>query len=284
MHWSLGKCDVFYRDIGDASAPADQTALLVHGYPESSFSFHKVVDRLAEQFSRLVLVDFPGFGLSDKPERLTYSLFEQADALLSAWRGIGVRGGHLISHDMGDTVATEIVSRSVQGLLPDWFDRGLQTLTLTDGNMVMEKAALIPIQKLLRNKMIGPVVNRFTTLKLFAKQIARSNGVPLDKLDIEHMWQLYSRQDGHKLAWKTIRYLDERDRFQNPRWLIALGQFEKPIHICWGEADVQAPVAVAHHLKDHICPTAQLTLMPGVGHFCQLQAPKQWSDAVVGFF
>jgi len=58
---------VFCKDVGDPAAPPDRTLLLLHGFPESSFSFHKVVAGLAKLFDRLVLFDFPGYGLSDKP-------------------------------------------------------------------------------------------------------------------------------------------------------------------------------------------------------------------------
>ncbi|MFN3199552.1 MAG: alpha/beta fold hydrolase [Bradymonadia bacterium] len=283
LSWPQGDCSIFCRDIGNASAPADQTALIIHGFPESSFSFHKIVDRLSKHFERIVLVDFPGFGLSDKPERLTYSLLEQADALMWAWQHLKIRGGHVISHDMGDSVATEIVARAVQGLLPAWFDAGVQSLTLTNGNMVMEEAALVVMQVLLRNHTLGPFLNRFSGPALFRNQVRKANGAPLETLDIDRMWQLNTLQKGHRLTWKTIRYLDDRNRFQNTRWLKALSQFDRPVHICWGEADAVAPVAVAHHLKAHVCPDASLTLMPGVGHFCQLQAPDVWAEAVLGF-
>jgi len=258
--------------------------MLIHGYPESSYSYHKVVEGLGARFDRIVLIDFPGFGLSDKPERLTYSLMEQADALLFAWGRLGVRGGHVISHDMGDSVLTELVARSVQGLLPGWFDSGLQSVTFTNGNMVMEKAALVPMQKLLRNHTLGPLLNRFTRYGTFRSQVKMANGAPIDDDDIEHMWRLNALQNGHLLTWKIIRYLDERDRFQNPRWLSALGAFEGPVHICWGAADAVAPQRVAQHLKDEIHPAARLTLMQGVGHFCQLQAPDIWCENVLSFY
>ncbi len=282
--WPLGDCNIFYRDIGDSSAPPDKTLLLFHGYPESSFSYHKVVGRLAERFDRIVLVDFPGFGFSDKPERLTYALMEQADALLSVWKALGIRGGHAISHDMGDSVLTELVARCVQGLLPGWFDAGLQSLTFTNGNMVMEKAALVPMQKLLRHHTLGPLLNRFTRYPTFKGQVEAANGAPFDESDITRLWQINALADGHLLSWKIIRYLDDRDRFQNPRWLKALSQFGRPVHICWGEADAVAPARVARHLKDVVCPAARLTLMPGVGHFCQLQAPEMWSESILAFY
>ena len=65
---------VFCKDCGNPAAPPDRTLLLLHGFPESSFSFHKVVEGLAKLFDRVVLFDFLGYGLSDKPiANYTYS-------------------------------------------------------------------------------------------------------------------------------------------------------------------------------------------------------------------
>ena len=123
---------VFCKDCGNPAAPPDRTLLLLHGFPESSFSFHKVVEGLAKLFDRVVLFDFPGYGLSDKPlANYTYSLFEQADVALQVWKERGVTGGHVLSHDMGDSVHTELVARHVSGRLPAWLSAGLQSVTFT---------------------------------------------------------------------------------------------------------------------------------------------------------
>jgi pimeloyl-ACP methyl ester carboxylesterase len=58
---------VFCKDVGNPAAPPDRTLLLLHGFPESSLSFHKVVGGLAMFFDRVVLFDFPGYRFSDKP-------------------------------------------------------------------------------------------------------------------------------------------------------------------------------------------------------------------------
>ena len=284
LEWRQGECRIFYRDIGESVASPDKTLLILHGFPESTFSFHKAIGRLSDYFDRIVMVDFPGFGLSDKPTRLTYSLFEQTDALLSAWRQLDVCGGHALAHDMGDSILTELVARSVQGLLPAWFHSGLHSLTFTDGNMVMEKAALVPMQRLLRQPAIGPIMSRLSNLSLFRNQVIQANGAPLEIEDIDGMWQLNTLQNGHRLTWKLIRYLDDRDRFQNPRWLSALRRFDGPVHLCWGASDKVSPPAVAEHLKREVCPEARLTFMEGIGHFCQLQAPDEWSDATLDFY
>ena len=128
------------------------------------------------------------------------------------------------------------------------------------------------------------MLSQLTNSALFRNQVSRANGAPFDVEDIDKLWQLNTLQDGHRLSWKIIRYLDERDRFQNPRWLNALSRFDKPVHICWGASDNVSPPAVAKHLKNQVCPEATLTFMEGVGHFCQLQAPNQWSDAILQFY
>jgi len=157
---------VFYRDIGDTTASADDTLLLLHGFPESSYSYHAVIDFLAQRFKRIVLYDMLGYGLSDKPtEGYTYSLFEQADLAFAVWKELGVTGGHLLSHDMGDSVSTEIVARREHGLLPGFLSEDLRSLTYTNGSMVLGLADLRITQKLLLSRY-GRQFNKITTSKI----------------------------------------------------------------------------------------------------------------------
>ena len=278
---------VFYRDIGSLAAKPANTLLLLHGYPESSFSWHKVADGLAAQFDRVVMLDLPGYGLSDKhTDRYTYSLFEQADTVLQVWQALGVRGGHLLAHDMGDSVATELVARHVNGLLPACFDSGLQSLTLTNGSVVLGLAKLRLMQRLLLTPL-GPLLSQLATRHVFAQQARSAHGpATLSDADIDGLWVNMCQQDGRRKNHILLRYLNDRRRFEAARWLPALARADGdlPIHLCWGQADAVARVAMAHHLKQQVCPQAVVTLMPGVGHFCQLSDPQQWLDAVCEYY
>ncbi len=62
---------VFCKDVGNPAAPPDRTLLLLHGFPESSFSFHKVVGGLTQLFDRVVLFDFPATGSAISRSRTT---------------------------------------------------------------------------------------------------------------------------------------------------------------------------------------------------------------------
>lgn len=276
---------VFVKQMGKSSASPQKTMLLLHGFPESSYSYSKVVNGLLKTFDRIILFDMLGYGLSDKPTKdYTYSLFEQADVAFQVWKYFGVKGGHLLSHDMGDSVATEIVARYENDIMPQWFSEGLQSLTFTNGSMVLELASLRITQKILLSSY-GYVLKNMTTFKLFNQQVSSAHGNKnLSKEDIQILWEANTLQDGHKKTYLTIKYLNDRKRFEKTRWLPALTQTQLPIHICWGDKDAVAKIEMAHYLKKNVCKNASLTIMKGLGHFCQIGSPDKWIKAINNFY
>ena len=276
---------IFVKQLGESSASADKTLLLLHGFPESSYSFHKVVDGMLKIFDQIILFDMLGYGLSDKPTRnYTYSLFEQADTALSVWNHFGIKGGHLLAHDMGDSVATEILARHCNGIMPGWFSDDLQSLSFTNGSMVLELADLRIIQKILLSNF-GHLLKKLTTYKIFKHQVRSAHGnSKLAEEEIQSLWELNRLQDGHKKAHLTIKYLNDRKRFEKTRWLPALAETRLPIHICWGDKDAVAKIEMAHYLKKNVCKNATLTTMEGLGHFCQLGSPVKWVEYVSDFY
>lgn len=280
-----GGMQIFVREVGISSASPDQTLLILHGFPESSLSFHRVLDGLAENFERIILFDFPGYGFSDKPQLgYSYSLLEQANVALEVWKYLGVTGGHLLSHDMGDSVATELVAREVEQVLPDWFSAGFKSYTLTNGSVVLGLADLRIIQKLLLSP-VGKWVAKLSNSKIFHHQIRSAHReAPLEEVEISRLWNMNLHKQGREATHLTIKYLLDRRRYEASRWLPALSQTKVPIHICWGDQDNVAKVEIAHHLKNQVCPSAQLTLMKGAGHFCQLGSPETWLRSILAYY
>ncbi len=276
---------LFVIEFGAKSASSEKTLLLLHGFPESSYSYHAVIDGLLRFFDRIILFDMLGYGFSDKPlEGYTYSLFEQADTVFQIWQQLGVHGGHLLAHDMGDSVATEVLARSESDLLPAWFSDGLQSITFTNGSMVLDLADLRVTQKLLLSRF-GHLMKNMTTFKLFEQQVRSAHGnSKLSDHDIQILWASNQIQNGRQKTYLTIQYLNDRKRFEKTRWLPALSQTKLPIHICWGSDDAVANVKMAYYLKEHICKDATLTIMKGLGHFCQLASPDIWLKHISAFY
>jgi len=285
IFYSSFQHQLFDKQLGNSNASTEKTLLLIHGFPESSYSYHAVVDGLLEKFDRIILFDMLGYGLSDKPTKnYTYSLFEQADTVFEVWKHFNIKGGHLLSHDMGDSVSTEIVARHENGLMPAWFSEGLQSLTFTNGSMVLELASLRITQKILLSNY-GYLMKNLSTFTIFNQQIRSAHGNEnLSADEINVLWEANTLQDGHKKSYLTIKYLNDRKRFEKTRWLPALAQTKLPIHICWGNEDAVAKVEMAHYLKEKICKNATLTIMEGLGHFCQLGSPEKWVKYVSNFY
>src|ERR1700678_4165632 len=76
--------DVFYREAGPTDAPA---VVLLHGFPTSSHMFRNLIPALADRY-HVIAPDYPGFGLSDMPDRAKFNYSfaryaELVDGLLS---------------------------------------------------------------------------------------------------------------------------------------------------------------------------------------------------------
>jgi hypothetical protein len=69
---------------------------------------------------------------------------------------------------MGTSVTTELLARDLARHLP--FE--LRRAVLTNGSVILERASLRPIQKILRGPL-GPVVARFANPRVFARGFAR---------------------------------------------------------------------------------------------------------------
>lgn len=274
-HLSLHGHDTFFVDEGPHDAPV---LLFLHGYPTSSHDLAPALPLLTAE-RRVVAHDHLGFGLSDKPEDFSYSLMEQADQALALWRALGIQRAHLVAHDYGTSVATELLARRERGLLPIELD----SVTLCNGSMHIELADLRIIQVLLRNEWTGPLAARLASRALFARNMRRILARPevLDDDAIDGMWALLERADGRLRMPQITQYLLERRRFWH-RWIGALTRLDLPCHVLWGRKDPVAVPAIGQQVADET-PTARLTWLEELGHYPMLEDPEAWSAALIAF-
>lgn len=265
----------FFIDEGPRDAPA---LLFLHGYPTSSHDLAPALPRLTAAH-RVVAHDHLGFGLSDKPVDYGYSLMEQADQALLLWRHLGIEQAHLVAHDYGTSVATELLARRERGLLPI----ALDSVTLCNGSMHIELADLRIVQVLLRNPWTGPLAAKLTSRTIFAVNMRRILARPevFDDAAIDAMWALLTRDDGRARMPQITQYLLERRRFWH-RWIGALTRLDLPCHVVWGREDPVAVPAIGQQVADET-PGARLTWLEGLGHYPMVEDPDAWADAVLGF-
>jgi pimeloyl-ACP methyl ester carboxylesterase len=261
----------------ESEPPSDKpTILALHGFPTSSFDFQPVVGITADRY-RWVTFDYVGFGLSDKPAGIGYSIFEYADDAEVVVRELGVTECHLFGHDLGTSVACELVARRERGLSR----LAPRSLTLMNGSVHIELSQLTVSQRALLSPL-GPVVARLGTRRIFFAQMKRVFGRPVADRELELLWELCERADGQARLPDTIAYVRERRRFAE-RWVGTLGRLDLPVHLLWGVLDPVAVMAIPELLSKEI-PKAELTRLEGIGHYPQVEAPEETARELVRFF
>ena len=271
----LGVFVVDYRDasLGPGATPA--AAVVLHGFPTSSYDWRQALPHFGRG-RRVVLLDFPGYGLSEKPDNYGYSLMEQAEVVELVLGSLGVKRAHLLAHDMGTSVACELLARRERGLLS--FE--VRSLLLTNGSVYPELARLTPSQKILRSP-VGPLFSKLSSERIFRWQMRKILGVPIEERELGEMWAQLVHRQGRRLLPRLIGYIDERYRFWN-RWIGALRRLALPAHLLWGPRDPVAVMAIAQRLALEV-PGAELETLEGLGHYPMLEDPERFGAAVARF-
>lgn len=110
--------------------------------------------------------------------------------------------------------------------------------------MILERASLRPIQKILRGPL-GPVVARFANRRMFARGFARLFSVdhPLTPEEADAQWALMAYNNGAEISHLLISYLDER--LQNAsRWHGAVRDWRKATRALFGGSTTVAAAEV----------------------------------------
>src|SRR5262245_8971829 len=252
----------------------DPVLLLLHGFPSSSYDWKPLLE--LETDRAVLAYDCLGFGLSEKPADHDYTLAEQADiAEELVRRHAAGRPIFFVGHDMGTSVATELMARDLDGSLEMNLVGGL----LFNGSMIQNAASPILGQKLLRGRL-GPVAARLSSERFFRMQFASifSPEHPLSDEEAADQWCLIANDGGQRIGHRTIVYMNERET-RAPRWYGALANWEKPLHLAWAMRDPIATENVLNGVLD-LRPKAPLTRFERLGHYPQIEDPAALAGVI----
>lgn len=281
MHWQHWRSQGELIEIGGVRLFVHQEGrgpelLCFHGFPTSSYDWHRLLPLLADQF-RVTMFDFPGYGLSDKPVDLDYSIFRQCDAAQALLNKLGINRFHLLAHDMGTTVAAELLHRleHAQTTLR------IEAVTLLNAGLYMELHQPLVTQRLLRTPRLGAVIGRLAGRSLFMHQYPKvyMNPEAFDRSHYESQWRLLIHNRGRRVLHKIAGYMHERLRYRE-RWLGALKNSPIPVRLVWGMADRIATAAIAEKAYREL-NLVGLERLEGVGHYPQLEVPEKVACAIL---
>jgi pimeloyl-ACP methyl ester carboxylesterase len=247
--------------------------LFLHGFPSSSYDWHELFE--LRHGEATLAFDFLGFGLSEKPRDHVYTLAWQADTAEELVRRAGSPPVFVIGHDMGTSVATELMARDLRGEL----DIEMTGALLFNGSMLLHLAKPTLGQNLLRSRL-GPLFARLTNERSFRAQFSRifSPQHPLSPEEAADQWSLLTHHGGQRIAHLTINYMAERERFTE-RWHGAIRDWPGPLTFAWGLQDPVARTEVLDGLRA-LRPGVETIELPDAAHYPQLEQPELISAAI----
>ena len=259
---------------------AGPNVILIHGFPTSCHDFRELIGILKGAF-RCVAFDFLGFGLSDKPEAFSYSLFQQSDLIEALAEEKGIKQAHIISHDMGTSAHTELLARQQEGRL----GFKIQTSTFLNGSMIKDMATLTDSQRMLEDpqrlpEAINTCANMVEIYVPGLKNLMKKPEV-ISADDETVMQEILRYQDGNLRIPNVYAYVRER-YLHKERWLGALQNEKTPIQFVWATGDPVANHAMGKKLSEMV-PQAGYTEVEDSGHFIPIEAPETVAKTFMSF-
>jgi pimeloyl-ACP methyl ester carboxylesterase len=260
--------EVHYTDHGPRDAPA---VLLIHGFGAWTFTWRNQARALLAAGYRVVAVDQPGYGASDRPAAPLYSTWQQAAAHIAVLDALGIRRAHVVGHSFGGRVALQLAIAWPQrvaalvGICPEAF--------ATDRPAIARIAALPLIGYALAFWSLTPALAPVGLRALSANgapwltpEVAAGYTAPLavKGTTAAQVWQARSPKDGPLPV---------------PRNLAAVRQ---PALLVWGARDRVFPASDGQRLLG-ILPDARLHIVPEAGHLPHEDAADDVSAAILAF-
>jgi haloalkane dehalogenase len=254
-----------FREEGAADAPV---ALLLHGYPSSSYLWKDVMPAIAAAGYRAVAPDFAGYGDSplSRGDRGTWA--DHMQALDDFVAEHDLAPVVLVVHDWGGLIGLRwacdrpycvkaLVIMST-GFFPDGKWHGLAEGMRTPG----------------QGEQIAASITRETFAELLRGASPRITDEALDEY-----WKGFADTDRRAAHLALYRSGDFQELAAYDG---ALARLDVPTLLLWGEHDTFAPVAGAYRFKKEL-PGAELVVLDDAGHFLQEDDPDRVAQELSRF-
>lgn len=251
-------------------AGAGSPLLLIHGFLVSHLEFDEIIGPLSEHH-RVIAIDLPGFGESEKPPptRYPYGIESFAHAVADVIAAMDLGRVSLLGHSMGGAVALTLAAEH-----PELVDK-----------LVLVDALVYPFPLDFKAKLpLLPVIGPFLFKQLYGRAmfrgyfrdnvIAKGRPLPLERIDA--YYDRFNTPAARESAYAVMRaILDTRPV------IARIPRITKPTLVVWGREDALFRPALGQRLARAI-PGARLELMD-TGHAPNEEQPEQLAALVSEF-
>ncbi len=254
--------------IDEGSGPP---ILFLHGNPTWSFVYRGVVIRLRKRF-RCVAPDYPGFGLSVRPEDYGYTPAEHADVVSALVRHLDLNDLTIMGHEWGGPiglrVALDNVSRLRALVMGNTFYWPLDAWHVKAASYVLSSA---PMQtQILRHNFYVEKVMPAAVKYPFAEEVLHhyreALPTPKSRIGVAEL----PRQLTEAAPWLADLADEIRDRLANV-----------PVLLAWGIDDVGFPRHFMERFRDDFNLVTVRRL--DAKHYIQEDAPGEIAEAIEEF-
>lgn len=258
-------------DEGDG----DEVLLLIHGMAGSAETWRAVLPQLAKKY-RVIAPDLLGHGQSSKP-RTDYSLGAFAVGLRDLLDELGVQSATVVGHSLGGGVAMQFLYQH-----PDYCRR---LVLIGSGGLGPDVGWILRLLAAPGAEFVMPVIAPSPVLR--AGNAVRSwlSSAGLRSPRGAEIWSAYSSfadSETREAFLRTLRSVVDY-RGQSVSALNRLNLREGlPVLAIWGEDDNIIPVQHAYSALE-ARPDCRVEILPGIGHFAQVEAPNEVIDLIDGF-
>ena len=261
--------------------------VLLHGWPEFWFAWHKNIGELAEHFD-VIVPDLRGFGdtekpgLPDPPSGLPEALVEDLGGLIGA---LGIESAGLVSHDVGSYIAQAFARRHPEMLIGLFF---FNCVYPGIGKRWLEPESVREIwyQSFNQQPWAASLVGRDRAtceiyIRHFLDHWAHEPGLFDEDLDawVDNFMKPGNLQGGFDwyIGINDVRMAMMRE---GPSELPTI---EVPARFLWGAEDPVLKVGWADLLGDYFSDYV-FTPARQAGHFVHYEQPDLANREIVGFF
>ncbi|MBR0718299.1 alpha/beta fold hydrolase [Bradyrhizobium liaoningense] len=261
--------EVFIQEKGPATGTP---VVLFHGTAAWSELWRRTIDALASAGYRVIALDLPPFGFSDRPG--SYTRQDQAQRINDVLERLNAQPAIIVGHSFGAGAATELVMR---------FPARARSLVLVDAALGLTTEPSDPPSilkpKWLREMLVSLTVTNPLATKTLLKSLIAKKDCALPEY-VEILQRPLTRQNSTQDIADWMYYFVGSDRGAQSADRAAYARLKQPVALLWGDMDDVTPLEQGRDLNV-LLPQAHLTLLPGLGHIPQIEAPDQFNDALL---
>ena len=263
-HAETARGEVAYDVFGEGDP-----VVLVHGTPSWSYLWRNVVPPLAERFSVHVF-DLLGYGDSPASPDVALSLATHAETLVELLDRWQLEEPAIAGHDIGGGIVMR--AHLAHG-------RPFRRIALLDA-VVLTPWVTATTRHIKKHLDVYRTMPNHIFTEVASAHLRTAVHRSLGAEAVDAYMRPWRGEHGQAAYLHKVEHFDEADTKEfEPR----LGQVTVPVRIVWGEEDAWLEPATAERIRERI-PEAELSFVPGAGHFLMEDAPEALTRELLEFF